>query len=409
MAATETGGAERVSLGIQAAVYATGIFANSGTVVVWVLMPLWLVSLEASPFEVGIAIGWRSVLPFFLAIPGGAAMDRVGVKRLVLVSAAFGVLIPPLFPLLPWVAAVIALQTVSGIPGAMGWIGCQAMLGQVMKGDPLYTGRMSFYLRIGTLFGPILTGAAWDFYGPWGGFGILTLWSLFALIAAVCLPDVRPQTEPVPAGGPAAPKRRAAINLRDYADALRLLLIPLIALVVMVSLMRMSAATIVGSFYVVYLKQIGYTGSVIGLLIGSGQLISAGGALLAAPLARYLRDYWVLIGATALSIMAVMVTPLLTAFIPLLIAAGLRGLGTGLTQPLMISIGQKAAGIRNQGKSAALRTSINRVAEALVPITMGAVAQLYGIEDAFLIVCGVLMVAVIAVALTVFLRPEING
>ncbi len=409
MVATDRGIAERVPLGIQIAIYATGIFANSSTVVVWVLMPLWLVSLNASPFEVGIAVGCRSVLPFLLAIPAGAAMDRMGVKRLVLVSAAVGILIPPLFPLLPWVPAVIALQAVSGIPGAVGWIGCQAMLGQVMKGDPLYTGRMSFYLRIGTLFGPILTGAAWDIYGPWGGFGILTLWSLFGLIAAACLPDFRPEVEQAPAGTPVLPKRRSAISLRDYADAFRLLLIPLIALVVMVSLMRMSAATIIGSFYVVYLKQIGYTGSLIGLLIGSGQLISAGGSLLAALLTRYIRDYWLLIGATALSIMAVMVTPLLTAFIPLLIAAGLRGLGTGLTQPLMISIGQMAAGSRNQGKSAALRTSVNRIAEAFVPIAMGAVAQLVGIEDAFLIVCGVLMVAVVGVALTVFLRPEIRG
>jgi len=36
----------------------------------------------------------------------------------------------------------------------MGWNGAQTMIGEAMKGNPLYAGRLSFSLRIGHFAGP---------------------------------------------------------------------------------------------------------------------------------------------------------------------------------------------------------------------------------------------------------------
>ena len=50
----------------------------------------------------------------------------------------------------------------SGYCSSIGWIGAQALIGQVLKGSPVHAGRMGAVIRVGALTGPPLTGAAWD-------------------------------------------------------------------------------------------------------------------------------------------------------------------------------------------------------------------------------------------------------
>ena len=48
-----------------------------------VIVPLYALGIGASPAEVGIIMAMRSLLPFLLAIPGGAMVDRYGVRFMV--------------------------------------------------------------------------------------------------------------------------------------------------------------------------------------------------------------------------------------------------------------------------------------------------------------------------------------
>ena len=98
------------------------------------ILPLWLVVLGASYVEIGLALGARHFLTMFLSIHGGAMMDRLGTRRVMLWFAATSTVVPILFPVLPWVWAVIVLQMFAGLADTMGWSGAQAMIGRTSGG-----------------------------------------------------------------------------------------------------------------------------------------------------------------------------------------------------------------------------------------------------------------------------------
>ena len=78
-------------------------------------------------------------------------------------------------------------------------------------------------------------------------------------------------------------------RLSSYLEAFALLSIPAIAVVVMVSVMRNTTYAIRGSFYVVYLESINFTGTEIGLLMSAAGMVGAGTALLVGRLSLLIK------------------------------------------------------------------------------------------------------------------------
>ncbi len=397
-----TPAAEKIPLRVQGTVYASGLFANSMNNMMNVVVPLWIVSIEPSPLMIGIAIGARSVLPLFLSIHGGAMMDRVGTKQVVMFFAVIAMVTAPLYPLMPWLIAAIILQMVNGLSTTMGWVGAQTLVGQVMRGSATHAGRLSSIIRIGNVGGPPLTGFIWDWLGPWGAFTLLALPGIAMLASAIALPDPTDdqfddRLENGRDSHQAPIRRRLRLrhlmpDPRDYVDAFRLLLIPTIAFVVMVAAVRISGHGIRSSFYVIYLGEIGFSATLIGILLSVHGLIGIGGALLAGPISRLGHTSLLMVIAVALSIVFVAITPLLGTFALLFVVSALRGGAMGLSQPLMISIMSQSVGRADQGKAVGLRTTTNRLASVLIPIAMGAVIEVTGIETGFLVIGGILLV-----------------
>ncbi len=389
--------AEKIPLRVQGTVYASGLFANSMNNMMNVVVPLWIVTIEPSPLMIGIAIGSRSFMPLCLSIHGGAMMDRVGTRRVVVFFAVIAMVTAPLYPLMPWLIAVIILQMLNGLSTTMGWVGAQTLVGQVMRGSATHAGRLSSIIRIGNVGGPPLIGFIWDWLGPWGAFTLLALPGIAMLASAMALPepmdgqsDGRQDKHPAPGRGRLR-LRHLIPNPRDYIDAFRLLLIPTIAFVVMVAVVRISGHGIRTSFYVIYLGEIGFSATLIGILMSVHGLIGIGGALLAGPIARMGHMPLLLVITVVLSIIFIAITPLLGTFTLLFVVSALRGGTMGLSQPLMISIMSQSAGRTAQGRAVGLRTTTNRLASVLIPIAMGAVIEVTGIENGFLIIGGILL------------------
>ena len=377
---------DRIPWRVQGAVYASGTFNHSMGQMVTVVMPLWVLTLEPSPLIIGVVLGSRHFLPMLLSIHGGAMMDRLGTRRVMLGFALIGMVVPLLFPILPWIWAVMILQMVAGLADTMGWAGAQTMIGQVMKGSPTHAGRLAFFLRIGHFFGPPLIGAAWDILGPWGAFVTLSLWGACGFVAAWFLPR--------PAAGDAQASRRVSARdlvprLSDYLDTFRLLAIPAVLFVIMVTTLRHSGTAMQNSFYVVYLEGIGISGTAIGLLFTAAAVVGAVGALSVGRLSRIIDPAWLLLFAVIATMIFMVITPLLGVYILLLAAMALRGGVLGISQPLMISILGRSLDASSQGKGVALRTTANRVMNTLVPPVAGAIVQLAGLENSFYIIGAV--------------------
>jgi MFS family permease len=398
--ATDLPAPKHVSVRVQASVYCAAAFSNTMPNIAWVVMPIWLYSLETPSWLIGIAIGCRHVGPVMLAIHGGAMMDRFGARRVMIALALVGALVPLLYPVAPYIGAILLFQLVTGLADSLGWVGAQALVGQTMRGEAKYASRMSFATRVGLLTGPPLAGLGWDYFGPWGGFGMVALWSSGLLLSVILLPafDVAVADRDRPAGsaGPTRPTLRELMpRLSDYTDAFRLLLVPAMAFVMIMSLLRHIGGGIQGSFYGVFLSEIGISATMIGLFISAMGLFGLIGSLSVTPLLRVLRAQWLLLVMVLASIIFIVITPLLRHEAEFLLSAGVRGWALAASLALLISLISGNANQQEQGKAMGLRVTLNQIVWFLVPVIVGFLAELVGIPASFYICGGFALLLVI--------------
>ncbi|CAN0571222.1 unnamed protein product, partial [Laminaria digitata] len=256
------------------------------------------------------------LLPVTLSIYGGALLDRFGPRRVIIVLGVLGACSTALVPFFPFIWATIMFQIVIGFCETTNWIGVQSAVGTLMKGLPVYAGRMTAAARIGGFFGPALIAAAYQYGGAVGGFLCFGAWALCGGIGAIFLPrhdrtaggsatsfrdtDARSRDIDVP-----EPRSDVRLSLSDYREAFRLLAIPAIALVIAATFMRQTGSGVQASFYAIWLNDLGYTVTTIGILIGIGNGVSALSALSIGPLTRRIADYWLLLIAVAFAILGV--------------------------------------------------------------------------------------------------------
>ena len=396
--------ADSISWRIQAPVYGAGMFASTVTDVISIILPVWLAGTGKSAATIGLIIGSKHILPILLAIHGGALMDRFGARGVMVGCLLLSVVALPLFPIAGWIPLIVVLQMISGFGSSMGWLGAQTMFGQIMRRDHLYAGRFAFALRMGGFVGPPIAGLVWDHLGVQSGFLFLGIWALGAVIMALLVPK-----ESV-----AAPERSQKARIADmmprwsdYLAAFRLATIPAMTVVLMITVVRIAASSVQDSFYPLYLTTIGYSATQIGFLMTISAATAAASSLTIGWITRYALPMWVLIVSAAFSVTFVSITPLMPSFPALAVIAALRGLSMGVSQPLMLSMLIGAAGRGSQGKGAALRTTANRVAAAVTPMSMGAIAHTTGLATSFYVIGAFLLTATAIISVYVWRRPEI--
>ena len=407
-----------ISWRIQGAVYGVGLFSNSSLHLYNVVVPIWAYSLTKDELLLGIVFGARHFLPMLLLIHGGALMDRFGARRITLYFAVAAMIIPPLYPVLPYVSALIVLQMLGGLTVMTCWIGSQSLTGSVMRGKPVYSGRLTVATRVGAFVGPPLIGAIYDFAGIWAAFLFLSLWSALTLLCAVLVPkDVRNKQQDAGKSTVKSTRLRDALpKLSDYLDAFRLIAIPAIGLVMVVTLLRHSGIAMQSSFYVVYLNDLGISGTFIGMLFSVLGVCGGVGALFVGKVAQRFSARRILFASIGVGVLMMTITPLiggsgftvsadgvasllapigmdaklgtiagvLGLYILFVIATAIRGISSGLSQAMEISMVSQGAGIAGQGKAAALRVTAGRVAAVALPIVMGGSPSCSGLPCRFM-------------------------
>ena len=161
---------EEVPRRIQAGVYGVGLFSTSIFYIGSVIMPLYLHTMNPSPLLFGLMFSLPHVLPLVLSIHGGAMMDRLGARQVMLAITTLGAVVPLLYPLAPSIWALMVLQMLLGLSESMGWLGAQTMIGQYMQGRTLYAGRLSAVIRDQPVRGAAVGGHGLGHRGAVGGF-----------------------------------------------------------------------------------------------------------------------------------------------------------------------------------------------------------------------------------------------
>lgn len=369
------------------AIYATACFSLSVTLMKGIAVPLWCIALGMPPAMMGVVMSARSVLPLFLSIHGGALMDRLGVRRALLVLTIINVALPWLYPAFPLIIAVVILELIGGVTVSMAWIGAQTALARVAQGDPKAAGRFSFATNLGNLLGPLLVGVAWQLGGPVAGFGSISAWGLLLLLSALFLP-VGARDKP-----PVASWRELLPNWSSYVQAFRMLKQPGVDMVVFMTFVRIAAYSVQGSFYAVALVHLEQDEANIGVLVGVAGLSSGVATLLSNIVTRMVGSQKVvLLGSIGMAVVFICITPALRGFPVLFTVALLFGLGMGISLPLLLSVLSSAIPREQQGISVGLRTTANRLAGVIIPIGLGLVIDRLGIEVGFYTVGTLLLV-----------------
>ena len=186
----------RTALRQQLPIYGAGVFSNSNVTISSMIVPLWALYLEISPGVIGILLGIRHLPGLLFAIHGGVLLDRLGARPVMIIFAALAVVVPLLFPIMPWVWAILVLQMVWGCATTMTWMGAQTAVSQLMRGSTRHAARLSVSVRIGMIVGPPFAGLAWDIWGPWGGFGAISVWAVGLLISCWYMPTFEGGDQP---------------------------------------------------------------------------------------------------------------------------------------------------------------------------------------------------------------------
>ena len=369
-----------------------------------VVGPLWALHIGAGPFLIGIAVGIRSLLPVIFAIHGGALLDRLGVRRVMTFCALLSAALTVLYPVFPFIAALIILQAITGFLHTMGWIGAQTQISQLTRGNPKYMGRFTSVSTFSNFFTPVLAGVAWDLAGPWGAFSLLAFWNLLLWLSVSFMPvpaTVMLSKEPFRL-------RELIPSLADYRAALRLAIVPAIGFVIACSFMFNSLLSMRFGFLPVYMESVGFDGTIIGLMVGFAFLVGGFTALPTASIRRLFPPHWVILVVVGFTALGLGIVPLFHDIIGLSFATLVFGAGAGLGMAFVISLLSTVVSTEQLGLSIGLRITANRFSSFTIPIFAGAVIDVFGLAAGFYATAAAVGAGLLCATLYMMRTPSIK-
>lgn len=394
--------------------YSTAFISIGMLPMTQILVPLWCaVILNMDPWMIGVIAGARAFLATFFSIHSGALLDRLGVRRVGVFCAMASVFLMLLYPVVPMATdamsiqflLIVVLQLITGFLHTIGWIGAQTQIGQLTHGSPKHMGRFVSISNISNFFTPLLAGWMWDIGqasplgGAWAAFSFVALWNLALWISVAKMP--------IPPGI-SVPKHRPRLrdlvpSLPDYQEALRLLLIPSVAFVVVCSFLMNGLIQMRMNFLSLYMENIGYEGVIIGFITGLAFLVAGITALPTEQARRYLAPQWIVLAMVLLTAIGNGIVPVFESVMGLAFTTVMFGAGVGLGMAYVLSLLSRSVPTSQFGLSVGLRTTANRFSATIVPPIAGFVIDLadkdYGagfIFIAVLFVIGAVITAILA-------------
>ncbi|MBH73753.1 MAG: hypothetical protein CMM57_08860 [Rhodospirillaceae bacterium] len=376
------------------ATYSLGLFSGGQWDMMGVIIPLFSVFVGLNPSEIGLVVAARSALPVLFSVHGGILMDRLGVRLVGFWVGLAAAILPLFYPFAGWFWGLVVLQLLSGLITTLAMASGQTSINRFSKGDPAVLGRYSFVTRFGNFFGPFIIGLIWHHFGSGPTFITISLWGVLTVISVLFIPS---GTQPKKRGKTSCSDLLS--RRKEFMRALSLAAIPTVSFVLLLTVFRNCPGAIQASFFVVYLNQIGISGTIIGFLTGLAEVFVGLGSLTAGWFAARANAHWLVILFVASAIFLICLTPLIAGVMTLLITAtAARGFAQGINQPLIFSILSRAINDKQQGAAVGLRNTVNRFSNIIVPIVMGFMAEWWGIEVSFIIIAVLFIGACMIVA-----------
>lgn len=346
-------------------------------------VPLFAVTLGASPATVGGLVSLSFVLPLFLAMPIGSLVDRIGSRAPITVACSLHAILPVLVWAYPSLWTLALVQSLGGVAHLMLIVAAQRYVSGLGRGSRAEKnfGWYSTFQSAGQMTGPLLGGLLIDLAGHEMAFlfaGVLTS------VAVVLSRFLKPTTNSgggrlSPFGGPGQIK-----ELLGNAG---------VRMAILISCGVLVAQAVRQTFLPVYLEQLEFPATIVGLLISIGALMS----MLVRPFMPTIvyrlrgRALTALVMTSVLAI-GLGATAFFETFVPLAFCSLLIGLGGGITQPLSIVTVTDHVPATKVGFALGLRLTGNRLAQVVSPALIGLFAEFAGVPAAFIAAASTLLI-----------------
>jgi predicted MFS family arabinose efflux permease len=344
-----------------------------------VTVALAALNVGASAFTVGVLASLFAVVPMFLSVTMGRLVDRIGVRRPMIVGAAGMVAGWVLAFVLPQLATLFIASAVVGTAFMLFHIAANHAAGTMSAPAD----RVRNFSLVGLGFstsgflGPMIAGFAIDGLGHWNAFLLLAAFPAIALVALAASRAVLPGPRP----------RSAAPPSRNVFE---LLAEPRLRKILIVSATGNMTWDLFVFLLPIYGTTIGLTASTIGLVLGTfGAAIFA--VRIALPfLARRFREWDLLAAALVISCAVFVALPLVKS-VPLLMALAFAfGIGLGMSQPVVMMLLYGAAPEGRAGEALGLRTTLLNFSQTAIPLVSGALGAAFGMAPVFWTMAAVL-------------------
>ena len=337
-----------------------------------VILPLFALYLDASPFTVGVIMSLMGLLPMMFAISAGRIIDRIGVRRPMLLGACtviVGLLVAVAVPRLE------ILFLVSPLVGA-GFV-CfhiAANYAAGMMGGPEHRVKNFSVIALtwstSAFLGPMTTGFAIDWIGYRRTFMLLACSALLALVALLVKKLDTPKQESSGTGG----------EKLHFTDLLRQRTVRRVIIISSALAMAWDLFTFVVP---IHGSRIGLTASQIGLILGAfGSAIFVSRLMLPLVVQR-LNEWNMLISAMISTAVMFFVFPLVHTVPVLMFFAFILGIGLGGMQPVIMTLLYSNAPSGRSGEAIGLRTLLITTGHSGMPLMFGALGAVLGMAPVF--------------------------
>jgi len=356
-------------------VYLSGSFGFGFQQMGAFLIPLRAHELQAPLDQIGIIVGAGAIVPALLSVWSGELADRFGAQRTyiagTLVSAAMGLL---LFPVTNyWL--LLPVQLVMGFARSTAWIASQTYVANIGAPEERAThmGRLSFTTNGGTVVAPLVIGQVANMVGYQWSFvfmgGITLLYTLLGLL----IPDVRvPRTTLTRGGG------------GGFVAAFQLMRQRGVQVVMLLTFVRLWNGSGWRPFIPIFLREAGFDNTLIASVLAANSIVSTFTSLGASWLARRSSNEVATAFALGLGAIGTAMSPWVAWVPAIYLPALLIGTGVGVSLPLLMATVSSEVPPDQRGLALGMRMSMNQAASTVAPVSVGAIAEPFGIPAALL-------------------------
>jgi MFS family permease len=339
------------------------------------LVPLRARELDAPLDQIGIIVGAGAIVPALLSVWSGELADRFGARRTyiggTLISAVTGLL---LFAVTNyWL--ILPIQLVMGFARSTAWVASQTYVANI--GTPqeraAHMGRLSFTTNGGTVIAPLVIGQVANLVGYQWSFAFMGGVTFVYTLMGLLLPEVRVRKTTVSRGGGGG-----------FGAALRLTRERGIQVVLLLTFVRLWNGSGWRPFIPIFLREAGFDNTVISSVLAANSIVSTFTSLGASWLARRTSNEVATALALGLGAIGTAMSPWVAWVPAVYLPALLIGTGVGVSLPLLMASVASEVPPDQRGLALGMRMSMNQAASTLAPVSVGAVAEPFGIPAALL-------------------------